>query len=210
MVLIAWTLSLLWFSHSRTVAPPVNPSPPTSNAPANLVTIAVHRPRNLPDSVAEEMVCEAADIWRPLGVELQESWSDDAKATSAVRVVVEDRDGGTNRASLGWVRFNGPGDPESVIHVSYPAVARYLDTKERGRQVSPRRRSVLLARMLGRVLAHELGHYLLRAPGHSVHGLMRATWSVDALTAVDAAGFGLTLDDVSELQAAVTGHSTAS
>jgi len=51
------------------------------------------------------------------------------------------------------------------------------------------------------VLAHELGHYLLQSPGHTVHGLMRASWSIEALTAVEPAGFDVTLADVSELQA---------
>jgi hypothetical protein len=32
-----------------------------------------------------------------------------------------------------------------------------------------------MARVLGRVLAHEIGHQLLPAQGHSASGLMRAT-----------------------------------
>lgn len=36
-------------------------------------------------------------------------------------------------------------------------------------------------RLLGRAMAHELGHLLLRTPGHSATGLMRAVWTQDEL-----------------------------
>jgi len=195
MLPIVWSLSVLWFSHAR-VAPP---SPPPIS-PAAQLTFTMRRPQDLSDSVAERMVCEAVSIWRPLGVELLEQSGGDG-TPSAVRVIVEDREMPVGAGLLGWVRFIDDLGPEPVIHVSRPAVLRFLEATERGQHLSPASRNVLLARMLGRVLAHELGHYLLQSPGHTVHGLMRASWSIEALTAVEPAGFDVTLADVSELQA---------
>jgi hypothetical protein len=40
-----------------------------------------------------------------------------------------------------------------------------------------RRTGVEYSELLGRALAHEIGHLLLRAPGHSRTGLMRAVWT---------------------------------
>ena len=38
------------------------------------------------------------------------------------------------------------------------------------------------AELLGRTIAHEIGHLLLRTPGHSSSGLMREIWSLEELT----------------------------
>jgi hypothetical protein len=46
-----------------------------------------------------------------------------------------------------------------------------------------------MGRVLGRALAHEIGHYLLRSPDHSVTGLMRAQHSIAELMAEDRGGF---------------------
>ena len=43
-------------------------------------------------------------------------------------------------------------------------------------------RDLRLGRMLGRAIAHEVGHFLTRASAHTPSGLMRATHSVTALT----------------------------
>lgn len=60
-----------------------------------------------------------------------------------------------------------------------------------------------LARALGRVLAHELGHVLLAVPGHAPKGLMRRTFSPGDLAAPDRLRFSLTANDVSRLRSRV-------
>ena len=45
-----------------------------------------------------------------------------------------------------------------------------------------RRSGVNDAELLGRALAHEIGHLLLRARAHSRTGLMRGVWSIEELT----------------------------
>jgi hypothetical protein len=49
-------------------------------------------------------------------------------------------------------------------------------------QMVSRRTGVERSELLGRALAHEIGHLLLRAPGHSRTGLMRAVWTDGELT----------------------------
>ena len=46
--------------------------------------------------------------------------------------------------------------------------------------------------MLGRALAHEIGHYLLRTPGHSKSGLMRAAQTAADLIRDDRGPFRVT------------------
>jgi hypothetical protein len=45
-----------------------------------------------------------------------------------------------------------------------------------------RRTGVARSELLGRALAHEVGHLLLGVRGHSRTGIMRAVWTDDELT----------------------------
>lgn len=49
-------------------------------------------------------------------------------------------------------------------------------------QLVARNSGVLMSRLLGRAIAHEVGHLLLPAAGHSPSGLMRAPWVYQELT----------------------------
>ena len=49
-------------------------------------------------------------------------------------------------------------------------------------QIVARRTGVERSALLGRALAHEIGHLLLREAGHSRSGLMRAVWTDGELT----------------------------
>ena len=49
-------------------------------------------------------------------------------------------------------------------------------------------REMLLARAMGRALAHELGHYLLASKVHTPRGLMKAMLSAPELFLSDASG----------------------
>ena len=61
------------------------------------------------------------------------------------------------------------------------------------------------ARALGRVLAHELGHLLLRLHGHRDRGLMRSTFSHRSLIAHGRGAFRLAADDLQAIRAALVG-----
>jgi hypothetical protein len=83
-----------------------------------------------------------------------------------------------HRRPLAAVFFDHRGVPTPVIDV-YTDALNEMKTKtlwlDRGSSQWPATlRTLLEGRMLGRVLAHEIGHYLLRAPRHEASGLMRA------------------------------------
>lgn len=105
---------------------------------------------------------------------------------------------------LAWIEFL-QGLPRDVIDVSIPAIrdvvrrSGYL-----GRRVPdlpPYNQDALLARVIGRVVAHELGHYLLASTHHAKRGLMRASISADDFLSADAGHFLLERDEAAALVA---------
>jgi hypothetical protein len=50
-------------------------------------------------------------------------------------------------------------------------------------------RKVHLGRMLGRAMAHEVGHFLSQSGGHTANGLMRASHTVAAFTGASLGPF---------------------
>jgi hypothetical protein len=71
-------------------------------------------------------------------------------------------------------------------------------------------REVVMGRVLGRALAHEIGHFLLRSRNHSTIGLMRANPSVADLIGRDRQTFSLSADDEKRLAWAMTASLRAS
>src|SRR5215475_1447696 len=55
-----------------------------------------------------------------------------------------------------------------VYYDSLPRVARHKTTPQRSQSI-----------LLACVIAHELGHLLLGAHGHSIHGIMRDRWDIE-------------------------------
>ena len=86
---------------------------------------------------------------------------------------------GQDPGSLGWIVFTN-GKPASKITVSMTAARRLLEQSSwRGRALMalpPSIRETFLEQALGRSVAHEIGHYLLRSGVHTTHGLMRASF----------------------------------
>lgn len=86
---------------------------------------------------------------------------------------------------LAWITFAANPGSTPVLFVSVPAIETMVGSAEAlGMAVAKLTRDVsdrLLARALGRVAAHELGHYLLQNAGHQRRGLMRPTYSANEL-----------------------------
>jgi hypothetical protein len=57
----------------------------------------------------------------------------------------------------------------------------------------------IVGRVIGRVLAHEVGHFVLRMPRHTAAGLMRPVQFQDDLVALSRRPFTLTAVDISRL-----------
>src|SRR5262249_38669928 len=83
-----------------------------------------------------------------------------------------------NAAAIAWVLFNA-GRPLPLARVSIPAAYRLLANAKswfNGRPVTEsalKVRNMALGRIIGRALAHEIGHFLLASQQHSRNGLMR-------------------------------------
>jgi len=126
---------------------------------------------------AMRAMCEETDaIWRAAGVAIV--WRASGAAPD-LRVVFDDRaptprDG--RSVALGWLTFDAD-VPAPVLHLSYVNALRLLEESSGVAgpldAMKPWQRETLVARALGRALAHELGHYLLGSKQHAPTGLMR-------------------------------------
>jgi hypothetical protein len=64
------------------------------------------------------------------------------------------------------------------------------------------------AALLGRAIAHELGHLLLGTPEHARSGLMRATWSHEMVRSNRPAEWRFSVREAKQMRAAVTARAT--
>jgi hypothetical protein len=114
---------------------------------------------------------------------------------ATLRVVIgEDRGvSRDHRTPLGWIVFDDERAPQQEIYLSH-ANAKALMEAARPvvglvTQMPIAQREILLARAMGRALAHEIGHYLLASKVHTRRGLLKATRTASELFSSDRAGF---------------------
>lgn len=149
---------------------------------------------------------EATLIWAAYGVDVSPSGARGCNSVNAVRLTVTFADGpdrGITAASLGSIRFlDGVPEPSIVL---YPhVIAALLSATPTARfmvDAPGALRDLTLGRVLGRALAHEIGHFLLRSQAHSTVGLMRALQPTADLVDPDRHHFGLSAGDVRRLAA---------
>jgi len=157
-----------------------------------------------PPAVVAAAIEEAAGIWAAYGVEIRMSGENDAEPDRAVRLALTLASTKQRMATgaLGSIGFSGD--------APQPAIALYPETASAliAAVASSRRENTwpagsgdrVLARVLGRALAHEIGHFLLRSKSHSTAGLMRAEQIGTDLMAPDHRGFALSADEVRRLR----------
>jgi len=143
------------------------------------------------------VLAEADAIWRPNGVSfvwrrvppLQSASQSIERApyvSNTLRLTIGDErgTGHDGRLPLGWIRFDDVTVPQQEIYLSHANAQAMLESASSVvgivNQMPLSQRETLLARAMGRALAHELGHYLLTSKVHTAHGLMKAV-----LTAVE-------------------------
>jgi len=161
-------------------------------------------------AVRANAIKEAARIWNRYDVSL--ITEDDGQCASldpaALTVTI---DVGHDRASgdtgLGAIQFASDGTPASAIALNFDAVSR-IATSAPFMGLHPAfwpsgLREEIIARALGRALAHEIGHYLLRSPHHASTGLMQARHKGSALGSPNDRAFVLTKTDRDRLRAAL-------
>lgn len=135
---------------------------------------------------------EATGIWRPHGVAL--TWTSPAAAIcdTTVPIVFDDARlrklaGPKRDDAIALTVFAGR---SRTIHVSAPRAFRMLAgvRESASALLSGGERDLRGGTLLGRVVAHELGHVLLETVSHSATGLMRPVYGMnDALSANEQA-----------------------
>jgi len=145
------------------------------------------------------MVKEAARVWAAYGIAVDgpaES-APGQPGTITLHVSMSQRPArGTNDESLGSIVFHD-GVPEPSISLYVARAADLISTAAEydASHWPPAFHDELLARVLGRALAHEIGHYVLRMRGHSTLGLMRAVHPIVELMEVRGRNLVLSPED---------------
>jgi len=179
MLIVATVTAALFASPTFTAAPAAS----AAAIPPIIVYIAAGA--GVSAALVARICAEADAIWRPGGVTF--SWRRVARAAAP------DRRGGDGDQSapgtltlnigddpgvarghglpLGWIVFDAATSPQQEIYLSHANALTMLDDSRPVvgivEQMPIAQREMLLARALGRALAHELGHYLLASKAHT-------------------------------------------
>jgi hypothetical protein len=148
--------------------------------------------RGLPPTVLEQAREEVEEIWRRHRIAIE--WVTEINATKEkldLLVAFADRPpsgSAIRRGPIAWILFE-EGRPTHFIQVSRPAAVALLDAKSSWdglpmTSAYPELRDRALGRIIGRALAHEIGHYLLGSTHHALAGLMRASLPDEELVAI--------------------------
>ena len=172
---------------------------PSSTAAGPPITISVSVAPNVRTNTVNRMLAETDAIWRSSGVRFvwqraaarvapyAESGEAGRHLASTLRVTVDNEVGDWKGEvmPLGWIRFDGPGEPEEEIHISYCNAQALLAASSLVvgdlTMMPMLQRETYLARAMGRALAHELGHYLMASTTHTDTGLMQSQLSASRL-----------------------------
>jgi hypothetical protein len=160
-------------------------------------------------------MAEVASIWSAYGVDVRASSGNDEGRNGAVRLAVvlaDSRPKHLAAGALGSILFVD-GVPRPAI-VMYPKTIDALVSSAtvvglHDRQLTTEFRDVIVGRVFGRALAHEIGHYLLRSRNHSHEGLMRALQFTHDLVGQDRQHFALSADQVTRLHSVLTQNARA-
>jgi hypothetical protein len=125
--------------------------------------------------VAKSVLSEVQTIWQVLGVTIR---SGDQPDDGCARIIVVEADhealpeNASHEDALGWVPF-AAGHARQLVFLRVSRARLMIAGVITG--VNPDGlKNLMLAKLLGRIAAHELGHVLLNSPTHSDSGLMRA------------------------------------
>lgn len=130
---------------------------------------------------------EASRIWRRHGVDLQ--WArTGGVCDSVVPIVFDDHEVARHR------RSSGPNETLALTVFSGRTQTVYVSARRASAMVtllfldivSDDWRDIRMATLLGRVVAHELGHVLLATTAHAASGLMRPVYGLGDVLSNDA------------------------
>lgn len=185
------------------------------------VTLAVPPTPAITPAVVHAAVAEAAGVWAPYDVAIDAAApfdraqgrpcghaNDDSIVLTVVTIISP---AGTRRSAvtsawrgaLGAITF-ADGTPTPAITLFLTDIEQFTAGAHmfgaRQWQWPQSLREQLLGRVVGRVLAHEIGHYVLRSPEHSADGLMRSLQYADDLVSPSRHRFTLTPSEAARLE----------
>jgi hypothetical protein len=146
------------------------------------------------------LAAEAAAIWRQSRIQLR--WvtgPSEREGTEPLRVLVAPHavasHGSVERWTVGeLLRFN---EEEAIAVASVAGARRIVEASGHFHLFDlPEHHDHRLGIILGRAIAHEIGHYLLRTSTHANEGLMRAT--IDAQEFADVRSRAFRLDEAAQ------------
>ena len=204
MSFIASSLLLL---AAHITAPAATPPPPSR------IRIVLDVDARLPPAIQRLAVEEAARLWAPYRVDVTLRKVPPVESTESEGAVLRVRLAGlaprtiASASPFGSIQFVS-GRPEPLVFLHYDAIGRAIADSVayglREGQWPSALRDRVLGRIVGRVLAHEIGHFVLRSPRHASRGLMRPIQYITELIAGNGELFGLTPEDLNLLRAAMT------
>ena len=177
-----------------------------SGAPGRRVTVGISVEGPVPAAVSRHepaMVAEADAIWRRYGVGVALLRGDAADiATSDVQLSLAFAPAGKPAATsrpagpqLGSIWFHDAITPGQSLTIDSEMVeAKVREGAAAGKPLNqwpPAVADTMIGRALGRVLAHEIGHFLLASSAHASSGLMRPAFDGRVLGAWDRNPFRL-------------------
>ena len=204
MMLIATAVAVALFASSAFAA-----APAASAAAIPPMIVYISAGAEVSVNLVSRLCAETEAIWRPAGVSFL--WRKAPRASAASTLAADSgpfvpdtlrltigadrgnvRDG---RMPLGWIVFDAATAPQQDIYLSHSNARQMLENAAGvvgiADQMPTAQRETLLARAMGRALAHELGHYLLASKAHTERGLMKAILTAVELFGPDAGAFRL-------------------
>jgi hypothetical protein len=178
----------------------------SADAPALRLRLTVAD--GLPAAAKQALVAEAESIWRDGRVRLV--WLGGGPAPPAgrsLRALVTPRAVAAEAEGARWpvgelLRVDGT---TAIAVASIAGAQRIVDESERFQLLDPYvTREQRLGIILGRALAHEIGHYLLQTNTHAPYGLMRAR--IDSREFADVHALSFRLDRAAKAHLAVHGR----
>jgi len=187
----------------RSVPPaPLGPGHPH---PPSRVRVDVVFDESISPKLHATAMKEVAGIWSAYGVDVQAAGAGEPGRNGAIRLTVTIGEHPDPKGVIGTLGSIGFVDdvPEPAI-VMYPnTIATLVSDAQYGGfdlHTPSAFRDFLRARVFGRALAHEIGHFLLRSRHHSDAGLMRAMHRANDLVAANRHRFELTTNEVTRLE----------
>jgi hypothetical protein len=192
---------------------------PVGDAAKPKVLVVVHMEGRAASDpkLAAEAAAFARDIWRP-HVDVAFSRAGDIRRTIEVdqlELVITDEilpRQPDEASGLGWIQFVN-NQPSQRITVSMAAAEQLMASSSWSgtplTTLPPSVRRQFVVRALGRTIAHEMGHYLMRSKEHGRRGLMRDHFTADEIMAMQYLKDRLEGDDLKRLSGRLNEYAAA-